>query len=66
MEHAKKFVLVDPRMYRPSMPEKRLSSLDEEIHSILNNDLPDDQKANLYMTKLNKFKSYTLNARPSA
>ena len=35
MEHAKKYVLVDPQMYRSTMPEKSLGVLDQVIHSTL-------------------------------
>jgi len=59
MEHAKKYVLVDPQMYRPSMPEKSLSGLDHEIQSTLNSQLPDDEKAKLYTSALKRFKAYT-------
>jgi hypothetical protein len=64
MEHAKKFVLVDPQMYRPSLPEKSLSVLDHEIRTTLNSDLPDDQKAKLYSATLKKFKSYDNSTKP--
>jgi hypothetical protein len=58
MEHAKKYVLVDPQMYRPSLPEKSLSGLDLEIQTILKNELPDDQKAKMYSLALKKYKAY--------
>jgi len=58
MEHAKKYILVDPQMYRPSLPEKSLSGLDFEIKTILNNDLPDDEKAKMYSSALKKYKTY--------
>ena len=58
MEHAKKYVLVDPQMYRPSLPEKSLSRLDLEIQNILNNDLPDDQKVIMYNATLKKYRTY--------
>ena len=58
MEHAKKYILVDPQMYRPSLPEKSLSGLDLEIKTILNNDLPDDEKAKMYSSVLKKYKTY--------
>jgi hypothetical protein len=58
MDHAKKYVLVDPQMYRPTMPEKSLSTLDSEIQKTLNSDMPDDQKAKLYVSTLKKFKTY--------
>ena len=57
MDHAKKYVLVDPQMYRPSLPEKSLSGLDLEIRTILDNDLPDDQKAIMYTAALKKYKT---------
>ena len=63
MEHAKKYVLVDPQIYRPSMPEKSLSTLDTEIQTILNGDSPDDQKAMLYTLTLKKFKAFDNNSK---
>ena len=64
MEHAKKYVLVDPQMYRPSMPEKSLSALDQVIRSTLDSDLPDDEKAKLYVSTLKRFKAYDKTAKP--
>ncbi len=58
MEHAKKYVLIDPQMYRPTMPEKSLSNLDSEIQNTLNSHLPDDEKAKIYTSTLKRFKSY--------
>lgn len=66
MEHAKKLVLVDPNMYRPTLPEKSLSRLDEEIRATLNSDLPDDEKAKQYAGILKKFRSYDTNTKPPA
>ena len=59
MEHTKKLLLVDPKLYRPSMREKTLSKLDEEIEQTLNGDLPDEQKVDLYLTSLKKYKHYS-------
>ena len=63
MDHAKKYVLVDPQMYRPSLPEKSLSGLDREIRTILDNDIPDDEKAKLYTQTLKKYKTYDNNTK---
>jgi len=65
MDHAKKYVLVDPQMYRPSMPEKSLSGLDHEIQATLNGDLPDDQKAKLYMITLKKYRAHDGSTKPA-
>src|SRR6059036_287799 len=65
MEHAKKYVLMDPQMYRPSMPEKSLSALDQVIQSTLNSDLPDDEKAKLYVSTLKRFKAYDKSSKPA-
>ena len=65
MDHAKKYMLVDPQMYRPSMPEKSLSSLDQEIRTTLNGDLPDDQKAKLYMITLKKYRAHDGSTKPA-
>ena len=64
MEHAKKYVLVDPQMYRPSLPEKSLSELDKVIHQTLNSELPDDEKAKIYMSALHRFKAYDAKPPP--
>lgn len=64
MEHAEKYMLVSPEMYRPSMPEKSLSNLDREIQTTLNGDLPDDQKAIMYAITLKKYKTHDNNTRP--
>src|SRR6059036_3031801 len=64
MEHAKKYVLIDPQMYRPSMPEKSLSALDQVIQSTLNSDLADDEKAKLYVSTLKRFRAYENSAKP--
>ena len=64
MEHAKKYVLVDPQVYRPSLPEKSLSALDNEIQTTLNSDLPDDEKAKLYVSALKRFKAYDAKPPP--
>lgn len=63
MEHAKKYMLVDPQMYRPSLPEKSLSRLDQDIQSTLNGDLPDDQKVKLYMSTLKKYRTQDGNTK---
>ena len=64
MEHAKKYVLVDPQMYRPTLPEKSLSALDHEIHATLNSQRPDDEKAKLYTSALKRFKAYDKKPQP--
>jgi len=45
MEHTKKFVLMDPRFVRPSMRDKVLSRLDQDISNILDSDASDEAKA---------------------
>ena len=64
MDHAKKYVLIDPLMYRPSMPEKSLSELDKVIQSTLESQLPDDEKAKLYVSALKRFKAYESGMKP--
>ena len=64
MEHAKKFVLVDPQMYRPTMPEKSLSKLDSDIQSTLASELPDDEKAKMYIAALHRFKAHDAKPPP--
>ena len=76
MEHAKKYVLVDPLIHQQSLaaPLQQLSTqseqtviklgqLDNDIQSTLNSHLPDDEKAKLYMTALRKYKAY--NKKPT-
>jgi hypothetical protein len=58
MNHAKKLVLIDPKMYRPSMRDKSLSAIDNDIETTLLSDLPDDEKAKRYMATLKRFKAY--------
>ena len=55
MEHAKKYMLVDP--HRPTIKEKTLSNLDSVIEEILRSDLPYDEKAKRYTVALNKFRA---------
>lgn len=64
MEHTKKFVLVDPRFVRPSMQDKVLSGLDNDISNILNSDEPDEVKARNYITTLARFKNISAPAKP--
>ena len=59
MEHTKKFVLVDPRFVRPSMRDKALSGLDNDISNILNSDLSDEIKARNYVSALARYKNYS-------
>ena len=63
MDHTKKYVLVDPQMYRLSLPEKSISGLDLEIRTILDNDLADDQKAKMYSSVLKKYRTYDNSTR---
>lgn len=64
MEHAKKYILVNPEMYKPTMPEKSLSQLDREIQATLNGGLPDDEKAKLYTLTLKKYKMHDGSTKP--
>ena len=59
MDHTKKFVLVDPRFARPSMLDKTLSGLDNDISIILNGDDSDEIKAKKYISALARFKNYS-------
>src|SRR6266581_8662394 len=58
MEHAKKLMLVEPKLYRASMREKTLSRLDEEIENTLNSELSDSDKALKYIDALRRYKYY--------
>jgi len=58
MEHAKKLMLVEPKLYRPSMREKTLSRLDEDIEETLASDLSDSEKAAKYIAALHRYKHY--------
>jgi hypothetical protein len=63
MDNAKKLLLVDPskasQLYRPTISDKKLSKLDQDITETLNNDLPDDEKAKRYMLALKTYRRYT-------
>jgi hypothetical protein len=61
MEHTKKLMLVEPRFYRPTIGEKTLSGLDDEIRQTLDANMPDDQKIKLYRMSLKKYMSYADN-----
>ena len=64
MQHAKKFVLVDPKAYsrQIKMPsvhtiaEPSSVSLDDEVRSILDSFEPDDVKVKRYVMTLKKFR----------
>ena len=61
MEHAKKYVLVDPVMYSRThaaipTPVVSISHLDSEVRQILEGSEPDDVKAKHYAMVLNKFR----------
>jgi hypothetical protein len=58
MEHAKKLIVMDPRMIRPSMKDKSLSNLDRVISETLNGDMTDDEKAKRYAIALRNYKYY--------
>src|SRR6266516_1594948 len=57
MEHTKKLILVDPRFSRPTMKDKVLSRLDDDISSILDSDVSDEVKARNYASALSRFKA---------
>ena len=76
MEHAKKYVLVDPLIHQQTLAASvkqssthaeqtviKLGELDNDIQTTLNSQLPDDEKAKLYMTALRKYKAY--NKKPT-
>lgn len=79
MEHAKKLVLIDPRVLERQsdkilstverqipIKEKVLSELDSEIKHILERDIPDDEKAKLYQASLSRYISIeATDARPT-
>ena len=65
MDHAKKLVLVDPRMTRPSMKDKTLSNLDTIISETLNSEMSDDEKAKRYAMALRSFKYYDAPPAPA-
>ena len=64
MEHTKKFVLVDPRFVRPTMRDKVLSALDNDISHILNSDVSDEVKAKSYISTLARFRHLSAPAKP--
>ena len=58
MEHAKKLMLIEPKLLKQSMRDRTLSRLDEEIHQTLDSDLSDNEKAVKYIAALKKYKYY--------
>src|SRR6266568_3205365 len=58
MEHAKKLMLIEPKLFKASMREKTLSRLDEEIEETLNSGLDDGAKALKYIDALRRYKYY--------
>jgi hypothetical protein len=62
MENAKKLLLVDPsratQLYRPTIKDRKLSQLDENITNILDSHEPEDQKVKRYLTALKQFRYY--------
>ena len=65
MEHTKKFVLVDPRFVRPSMRDKALSELDNDISNILNSNDSDEFKAKSYMSAASRFRNLSAPPKPA-
>jgi hypothetical protein len=51
-------MIIDPKMYRPSMYNKSLSAIDIDIETTLLSDLPDDEKVKRYTATLKRFKAY--------
>jgi hypothetical protein len=60
MENAKKLLLVDParaaELYRPTITDKKLGALDQQVSDVLSSNMPDDQKAKRYCTILKAFR----------
>ena len=50
MEYAKKMILVDPRIIEKltSAKDEVLNNIENEMDTVLNSDMPDDEKAKLY------------------
>lgn len=58
MEHARKLVLVEPKLFRPSVHDKAMSSLDSDITQTLNSSETDDVKISNYLSAIRRYKSY--------
>ena len=58
VEHTKKLMLVDLKLFRQSMREKTLSNLDVEIEKTLSSEISDQEKAYKYIEALRKYKYY--------
>jgi hypothetical protein len=58
MEHTKKLILMEPKLVKPTIKDKTLSKLDDDIVDILNSDLPDDVKAKRYSMTLRRYRVY--------
>ena len=61
MEHARKFVIVDPKF---TIKEKTLSKLDDSIREILNSELSDDIKVKNYMQTLRRYRAFDTENKP--
>jgi hypothetical protein len=70
MENAKKLLLVDPsratQLYRPTITDKKLGSLDRDMADVLNSDLPDDEKSKRYLMILKTYRKFDTNEQPKA
>jgi hypothetical protein len=58
MEHTKKLILMEPKLVKPTIKDKTLSKLDDDIADILNSDLADDVKAKRYSIALRRYRIY--------
>jgi len=58
MENTKTLLLVDPKLYRPSMRDKTSSKLDEKIDQTLNADYSDKEMAFRYLAALKNYRHY--------
>ena len=62
MDNAKKLLLVDPsratQLYRPTITDRKLSALDQDISDALNSTEPEDVKAKRYIAALKQHRYY--------
>lgn len=51
-------MLVEPKLFRPSMSDKALSALDQEISKTLDSDETDEAKITKYLSAIRRYKYY--------
>lgn len=58
MEHAKKLVISEPKLFRPTIHDKAMTSLDSDISKTLGSDESDEVKISNYLSAIRRYKYY--------